>query len=875
MKKFSMILLSLLSIVVLVACGPTVAPITTYKVSFDVQGGTPSISHQEIEMGKFASIPAEPTKAGYIFLYWFYDTESESFEFTTTPITADITLKALWQAEVTELTTEEKIQADITALSASLMLNKNQVNTLARGSAFNSAIKWTSVSPYISEHGVVLTVAPEVVDTTAHIKAKFTLSGVSVEHTFEVELPKYEPVVLSEERSVAFKNQTTEYNVLDSDVTLYFETEGSVPYIKVEDYFNLITGFIDPAYEITFTTEDDVLTVFYQYFSEEENVTYDMFLYVDAVNDTITTNDPGFYWAYVYSTETNYGRHIEYDNDNPNASSIEGGDVIYDLSLYGMDIVVEDGDVVLPFYVANQLFAGSSYYNVYYNYDGLFGIYSLPESGSPEYRAIKRSTLNNTDVPADLLVHTFHFLSFSLNNFYGLKDIMEVEDYYDLLLENSNSLLNPDPQELDQAISTLLLKKIDEPHTSYGYPSYFNKSSWAGPSVSSLADYGSRFYNWYMNGLVATDTQIGNKWGNVSGSGWNASNPNRPNWWFLDETTKTSAVLSLDGFQTADIEESSAFDGGLVSSIFDLTDTQLLPEVLGTKFWYYNSSTKLNDIAEVLVKQSDANYASTYEAALLAFGYEKVLETTTDSLKSNGYFKKLIGDVTYMVQVAYDASLKVFYVSISDLVPTLYSDSWLVYTDIVNLVDSDNAVYMELMMDQILEASPLVENMVLDLTWNTGGNVGALYRVVGFITDQPFSVTSIDKDTGGASTSYVLINGVPTYAHLNWALLVTPTSFSAANSMATIFMENKLGPIIGITTGGGASSITPILLPNGTAFTMSSNNVSAYRLGDGTEESPYTYHNNEFGITPDYPIEMANIYNSNVLLAILDEHFSK
>src|SRR5690606_26298053 len=178
------------------------------------------------------------------------------------------------------------------------------------------------------------------------------------------------------------------------------------------------------------------------------------------------------------------------------------------------------------------------------------------------------------------------------------------------------------------------------------------------------------------------------------------------------------------------------------------------------------------------------------------------------------------------------------------------------------------------MLDEILEEQPFVRNIVLDLTWNTGGNVGALYRVVGFITDQPFRVSSIDGDTGGYSSSYVYIDGVPYHSQLNWALLITPVTFSAANSMATIFMENDLGPIIGKKSGGGASSITPILLPNGTAFTMSSNSINAYRTGAGTEEDPYVFHSNEFGIVPTHPVPMNQIYDNAVLLGILAEVYS-
>ena len=110
---------------------------------------------------------------------------------------------------------------------------------------------------------------------------------------------------------------------------MYFEDGGSVPYIKLTDFFTLLDGFIDSETIFTIDTTDGILTVSYEYYSEEEDITYDMILTVDSVENTVVVNDPSFYSAYVYYTETNYGRHIEYDFDNLDASWDEGDDVVY------------------------------------------------------------------------------------------------------------------------------------------------------------------------------------------------------------------------------------------------------------------------------------------------------------------------------------------------------------------------------------------------------------------------------------------------------------------------------------------------------------------------------------------------------------------
>lgn len=873
MKKIFMYVGLVILSVALVACTDKPAPEpTTFTVTFDSLGGS-DVASQTVEENDVASAPINPTKAGNEFLYWYATDSATAYDFSS-PVTADLTLTALWDGPE-----DVRIAEDIAALDASFYISEYQVDTRSRGEINRSYISWTSDSEYVSKDGVILPLLRGETPLTATLTATFTLEGETYEKDYLVDVLPVDDVNLTVSREVPFTNLTTEYTVDNADLNLYYEENGTVPYVKVEDFFALLEGFIDPDLDITFTTEGNELEIFYQYYDADEDYTYDLNLWVNADENTIETNDPGFYWAYVPSTETNYGRHIEYDNDNPNASEIEGSNVVYNLNEFGLDVALVDGQVVLPYYIANQLFAGSSYYNVYYNYDGLYGIYSLPSSSSSEYRTIKGSSVNGDDIPADLLVHTLQTFAFDMQYFYGLLGINEnldgVTHFYDLLLENTDKFLVQDPEDFDLAVAVFLYKTIDEPHTSYGYPSYYNKSRFEVDYGGSLSDYGSRFQNWYYDGLLDTDDQISAKWG-ISASSWAASSPLRPLYWFLDNE-KTSVVLSLDSFDTADIDEAFGYDDTIIESILEVDDaTALLADFGGTgKTFYYNNSDETYRVLEVLAKGYTLEDVEDYKDALVTLGYTHVVETTNDQSKVAGYYTITVNEVSYFVLVDFDETFNLMYVGVTNRVPLTYTEAWPLSVDVLSTVLSDSAVYMEMQLDRIVAEAPNLENIMLDITWNTGGNVGALYRVVGFITDQPFRVTGIDGDTGGASSSYVYIDGVPNYSNYEWSLLVTPTSFSAANQLATIFYENELGPIIGVQTGGGASSITPILLPSGTAFTMSSNNINAYRTGTGTEADPYVYHNNEYGITPDYPISISLIYDEATLLGILEDYLSE
>ena len=863
MKK---IFLFILFCTIVVVSGCT-TPVTKYTVTFNPNNGNANFT-EEVEDGKFVQQPTNPTKSGFVFEYWYSTDNSVSFAFASTPITENITLTAKYkEAETvvppvdTDSDNVKKIKADIADAKANIMAGSNKLNLSSRGRVNNSTITWVSQSKYISNTGIMLPVHEDNadVDKFGEIRGVFRLGDDKIEETFSIPLNKVQPVVIENSRSVPFKNITTEYSVADGNLDLYFEKDGSVPYVDVPSFLNLLEGFIDPLYDIQISSNATSITMEYQYYDEEEDYTYDLECIIDSVDNTITTNDPGFYWAYVYSTETNYGRHIEYDRTNAKNYYIEGGDVVYDLDVYCMDIVTYNNKVLIPYYIANQLFAGSSYYNVYYNFDGLFGIYAVPSTSSAEYRTISKSSMNGKRLPTDLVIHTFNTLAFNMNYFYGLKDVMGVEEYYDYLFEYKDRLLVDNAEELDNGIAAFLLKKIDEPHTSYGYSSYYNRTSWAGPSTNSLSNYGSRFISWYTDGMQGVDAVIEAKWGRagITANQWAAYSTSRPNYWFLDN--KTAAII-LDGFETSDIEESATFDNTIVSDFMRMSDaSSLVPAISsGSKFFYYNNNSASYVNLDILVKGVTAAYIDSYKTSLTSLGYSPILWENG----FGGVCDMTVGEIKYVVTATYDSDYKLFRLSITN-------SSIATVLGLEELIESDSAVYMEIMMDLILAEKPGIENIILDLSWNTGGNVGALYRVLGFITDKPFQVSSIDGDTGGASTSSVYIDGVPCYKNLKWALLTSPLSFSAANSMITIFKENNLGKVIGQKSGGGACSITPMLLPNGTAFLMSSNNINAYRTGSGTSSDPYVYHANEFGINPDYLINISLLYDISTLLGII------
>lgn len=768
---------------------------------------------------------------------------------------------------VVELTTMEKIQEDIDALQENFVDN---YQLLSVGSKHQSEITWDVSHPNITETGLVL---PEMfVTTNTEIKAnvKVELEGKAIEKELTLTVPKYQETVIDQVNVVPFKNMTDEYKVANGELNIYKNSKGTVPYVDVREFITLLYGLID---ETTVFTEDtsNGYEIAYDYVDTEENETYHLTFNANPSNDTITVPDTGFFHGFIVSTETNYSRNIVYNHESPLNHQIDGNGMELDLSKYNMDIIAYEGKTLIPFYVANLLFATSNYYSVFYNQEQLIGMYYVPEKDSEAYNEMFNTSVSGTDeVPNDLLVHNFNFLAFYFDKFYGLKDYNNVTTYYHRLLRDKNGLLSKSATDFDFALFKFINKVIDEQHTNFSVKSYYRDKDSEGPSITALADFGERTRIYYEDGLVAVDKAIGNKWRIPAfGNEWRGNSDLRPNYWFIEEDV---LVVTFNSFDTADIVESTTFNHETISYILDTEDLTILPSLdSGNRYITYNSTDEDEDfkLAEVLIKGTPETVVADYEALLLAAGYTKVTPTDPAAevpvAKQHNYYQKTIDTVTYMVQMLYDDNFKVMYLAISNKAPETFESDWPYNPDLEELIESDSAIYLELNIEKALRAKPTITHGVLDVTWNSGGNVGALYRVLGLLYNKEFAVSRFEPTTGSYSTSVVSINAPVTFETINWSILTSKVTFSAGNMLPTIVKQNNLGKIIGGTSGGGAASVAPLYLPIGTILGTSSDSVSALVTGDNTDASPYVYTANEGGIIPDHFLTTAQYYHNKTL----------
>src|SRR5690554_2106821 len=221
---------------------------TYFEVSFDSKGGSSVEPISVVEGGKVQK-PSNPTKEGYDFLYWYKDNENTPFNFDTTIIDGDITLNALWEDQVAVVTPEEKVAADLSAIANDFYIGNHELYFPTRGPVYNSTVTFDYDSKYITKEGFIIPLVNGDEEHDVLVTMTVRSGLVSDQKEFMVTVKKQEEVVLTKHREVPFENLTTEYDVEDGTLTLYYEENGFVPYVGVVDFLNLLEGFIDPVYE--------------------------------------------------------------------------------------------------------------------------------------------------------------------------------------------------------------------------------------------------------------------------------------------------------------------------------------------------------------------------------------------------------------------------------------------------------------------------------------------------------------------------------------------------------------------------------------------------------------------------------------------------
>lgn len=168
------------------------------------------------------------------------------------------------------------------------------------------------------------------------------------------------------------------------------------------------------------------------------------------------------------------------------------------------------------------------------------------------------------------------------------------------------------------------------------------------------------------------------------------------------------------------------------------------------------------------------------------------------------------------------------------------------------------------------EGSP-IENVVLDLSNNSGGAVDAAVFVLGWVLgDAPFSVKNMS--TGAVSTAIYRVDTnldrqfdeQDTIESKNVYCLISPVSFSCGNSVPAALKASQQVTLLGRTSGGGSCIVQPLSTAYGTVFQIS----SAYRISFLKNGSFYDI---DQGVDPDYYINSpSHFYDRKALTKMIN-----
>jgi uncharacterized repeat protein (TIGR02543 family) len=561
--KIKNLLLVILLLMTLSACTPKEETLVNeFLVTFESAGGS-AVEAVSVADGNKLTPPTEPTRNTYIFVGWFTDLNHQNqYDFDST-VTSNLTLYAKWNADL--VAQMQKVDEDALALDMPTTPVLESMLTLpSKGLVNNSNIIWTSSNPQVvNRNGVVFHPTFGNDDVTLTMTATITFDFQSANFEYEITIPAKNEVTILNQAIIPFVNMTSEFNVEDGNLTTYFSEFGKLPYVDIFEFLELLDGFLYFE-DLEFTINGDTVSIFYQYVDEIEDdlgnvidtdVT-DYLLVIDFTNNTVTVDTLDFFGGYVYETQTDYGAGITYLD----AYVEEGEPVVLELNPYRFDLVIHSEGTkdlyLFPFHIANLLFTGGSYYNVYYNANKYVGIYAFPDDSDPTgatedgraYNEIRQSSLNSTNIDPEVLVATYDMFVFTLDYFYGLKNDRGVVSYYQSLASTRDSIMTGKTRDLSNGLFNFVNRGLDDLHSSHHFPGYYEPSNFTIP-LTNIAQVGTRVKNWYN---VLWDMQAVHE-------AVYPSNPNNqpPAYRFIDTNT---AVIYLDGFHTATVEDPDGED---------------------------------------------------------------------------------------------------------------------------------------------------------------------------------------------------------------------------------------------------------------------------------------------------------------------------
>lgn len=185
----------------------------------------------------------------------------------------------------------------------------------------------------------------------------------------------------------------------------------------------------------------------------------------------------------------------------------------------------------------------------------------------------------------------------------------------------------------------------------------------------------------------------------------------------------------------------------------------------------------------------------------------------------------------------------------------------------------DTYYMMRKFMSDISKRSE-IKNVVFDVSNNGGGNIAALFRLMGFITNKEIAFAQYNPLNNRKVVSGYVVDilgngnyGVDAYTNYNYFVQTSVLTYSSANIFSGLCKNLGYAKVIGQKSGGGMCGVTPLVLPDGLSLQISG--LNQLRVPVETDRG-YDLLEIEKGIEVDYEIPYDDFYNDDKLVELIN-----
>ena len=188
------------------------------------------------------------------------------------------------------------------------------------------------------------------------------------------------------------------------------------------------------------------------------------------------------------------------------------------------------------------------------------------------------------------------------------------------------------------------------------------------------------------------------------------------------------------------------------------------------------------------------------------------------------------------------------------------------YTAIQKDIDTEYYLYC---VNKMIKENPEVENVILDMSNNTGGSCRTAVATLAWMLGEV--QTNITNSITGAKCSSVYVCDInadgkfdenDTIKDKKLFCLISPASFSCGNMVPAMLKSSDRVVLLGETSGGGSACVYPTMAADSTTFRIS----SRYVMSENKNGSNYDI---DKGIEPHVRLQPETLYDRETICSIV------